>query len=219
MHGIGGIPLVSMGGAVMGAPPWWMAAGVTPVVAYQAKGAASLAASYVNLVNPGTYDLTLGSAPDWNASDGWVVTSGAGMHLKTGVVPAQGYSMIVRFTAAAVGLKAVAGIGANGFTFGILPNIGDGNIYWGYGGAVVGGAQTAAGVLAATPSAFFVDGVSVATHSQTIPGGQTDDVWLFCTNNGGVFGTGWGGNVQAVAIYPGSIAAGIVALTAAMAAL
>jgi hypothetical protein len=41
------------------------------IAAYQPKGAASLAASYVNLANPGTHDLSTTSAPEWSASTGW----------------------------------------------------------------------------------------------------------------------------------------------------
>ena len=50
---------------------WWEAGGATGAVAvYQPIGAASLAASYVNLANPGTYDAAPGVAPTW-ASAGW----------------------------------------------------------------------------------------------------------------------------------------------------
>lgn len=53
---------------------WYNAggAGANTVVAYQAVGAANAAASYVNLKNPGTYDLTPSSTPPtWNVSTGW----------------------------------------------------------------------------------------------------------------------------------------------------
>ena len=53
---------------------WWLAGGIDPddcVAAYQPKGAASYAASKVNLANPGTYDLTNGNDPSWSASTGW----------------------------------------------------------------------------------------------------------------------------------------------------
>lgn len=50
---------------------WWLAGGASGcVAAYQPKGAASLAASYVNLANPGTYDAAPGVAP--TLSSGWV---------------------------------------------------------------------------------------------------------------------------------------------------
>ena len=55
---------------------WWLAGGIHPsqvVAAYQPKGAASLAASYVNLANPGTNDAQVGVAPGLDSS-GWVFT-------------------------------------------------------------------------------------------------------------------------------------------------
>lgn len=52
------------------AAPWYLAGGApTPIAVYQPKGAASLAASYVNLANPGTYDAAADvpgyGAPTW----------------------------------------------------------------------------------------------------------------------------------------------------------
>jgi hypothetical protein len=52
---------------------WWDLDGTITscIAAYQPKGAASYAASKVNLANPGTYDLTNGNDPSWSASTGW----------------------------------------------------------------------------------------------------------------------------------------------------
>jgi hypothetical protein len=52
---------------------WWLAGGIHPsqvVAAYQPKGAVDLAASYINLANPGTNDATVGIAPTLDG--GWV---------------------------------------------------------------------------------------------------------------------------------------------------
>ena len=49
---------------------WWVVVGKTCIAAYQPKGAASLAASYVNLQQPGTYDAAPGVAPTWAAGGG-----------------------------------------------------------------------------------------------------------------------------------------------------
>jgi len=54
---------------------WWNLDGlITPAnckVAYQPKGAASYAASKVNLANPGNYDAAEGTAPSWATGTGW----------------------------------------------------------------------------------------------------------------------------------------------------
>jgi hypothetical protein len=61
---------------VQGAPaaPWWTGL----LVAYQPKGAASLAASYANLGTAGAANNAApGSAPTWNATDGWICDGSA----------------------------------------------------------------------------------------------------------------------------------------------
>jgi hypothetical protein len=60
---------------------WWEAGGATGAVAvYQPKGAASYAASLVNLANPGTYNAVEGTAPTWDAGTGWTF-DGSTQHL------------------------------------------------------------------------------------------------------------------------------------------
>lgn len=85
------------------AVPWWLAGGVAPancVGAYQAIGAASQAASYVNLANPGTNNLTAGAdPPTWSAATGWNWFAAAGNRwLDTGLVPGVGWSMLIQYT-------------------------------------------------------------------------------------------------------------------------
>lgn len=77
--------------------PWWLAAGVFPVAAYQAKGAASKGNSYVNLANPGTYNLQSTSEPTFDASRGWIF-NGTSHFLDTSIVPAnQSTTTIIRY--------------------------------------------------------------------------------------------------------------------------
>lgn len=64
--------------------PWYLAAGITPIVAYQPIKATSLMASYINIINPGTYDITATTAPTFNAATGWEF-NGTDMYLKTGI--------------------------------------------------------------------------------------------------------------------------------------
>lgn len=83
---------------------WWLAGGVPTancIAAYQPRGAASLAASYSNLSNPGTYDLTAPAGdPAWNIEDGWVFPSNnSAIYLSTGIIMGFGtWSVIVRFS-------------------------------------------------------------------------------------------------------------------------
>lgn len=83
-----------------GATPWFLSGGINPadcVAAYQAIGAESYAASKVNLANPGTYDLTDGVAPSWNAETGWTF-DGLNQYLFAGAYPHSNvpFTVIVR---------------------------------------------------------------------------------------------------------------------------
>jgi len=85
--------------------PWWLAGGVDPsntVWAYQPKGAADLATSYINLASPDTYDAAPGVAPTHAPETGWY-TNGS-KWLSTGyVLPAsQTHSLVVRFAGCTV---------------------------------------------------------------------------------------------------------------------
>lgn len=82
--------------------PWWLAGGILPanaLAAYQPKGAASYAASKVNLANPGTNNAAEGIAPPWSAEAGWGF-DGTLKYLLTGIVPAITYTHIMRITGA-----------------------------------------------------------------------------------------------------------------------
>ena len=68
-----------------------------PVAVYEAAGAASYAASKVNIVNPGTYDLTeAAGAVDWTTENGWSVADAK--YLLTGIQPTGSYSVIVHYS-------------------------------------------------------------------------------------------------------------------------
>ena len=116
---IGG-PLGSgRGGA---AAQWWLSGGVSAancIAAYQPIGAASLAASYTNLANPGTYDCTVGVAPTWAAATGW--TFAAGANLLTGIVPANGWAAICRFSDTTANGGALFGSYTNTSTRFLIP--------------------------------------------------------------------------------------------------
>ena len=90
---------------------WWEVSGVTCVAAYQAKGAASYAASKSNLANPGTYDAGDGAAyPSWAAGSGWSFVAASKQYLTTGITPsADSYSYIVQFTNASANSGALFG--------------------------------------------------------------------------------------------------------------
>lgn len=100
MHGVGGIPLAAR---CPSAPKWWDPLGGNLCVwaAYQPKGAADLASSYLDLSGNGN-STGPGVAPAWDAVNGWTFDGGT-QYLVTTFTPQvdQSQSMVVQFTNAA----------------------------------------------------------------------------------------------------------------------
>lgn len=99
--------------ASTGYTTWWTLDGdiTSCVAAYQAKGAASLAASKVNLVSGGTYDLTAPTAePTFDTSYGWSFTKATKNYLvPSGLKPTGNgtWSIIARFSDGATQMGAI----------------------------------------------------------------------------------------------------------------
>lgn len=208
------------------APPWWLVAGKTCVAAYQAKGAASLAASYINLANPGTYDAAPGVAPTWDAATGWTF-NGTTQYLDTAVVPANGFSALARFSNRG-NLGPMWGTADfdDGTRFGCAAESGNeswnvqtylaGRAYqnWGYGQHLV------AGTIAVAGQYGYVNGAVSGTEIPGWTAPATQPIWI-CRGGNGVWATQYGMYyIQAVAIYSATLTAGeVAAVSAAMAAL
>jgi hypothetical protein len=68
---------------------WWLSGGISAancIAAYQPKGAATYAASKINLANPGTYNAVDGAAyPTWDGTNGWKFDAASSQYLTTGM--------------------------------------------------------------------------------------------------------------------------------------
>lgn len=209
-------PMATPGGAV--APPWYLSGGIALancVAAYQPKGAASLAASYTNLANPGTYDAAPGVAPTFDAATGWTF-NGSTQYLSTGIYVASGWSWILRWSGTPGGGNDIFGSydgGDRGFSFAPAPA----GAYWNLGGYAQGNAG-ASGVAAATNATGYYNGSSATGAIGAWSGGASAlDIRIGGRNQGAP--SFRAGSIQALAIYNIDITAYIAALTAAMAAL
>lgn len=205
-----------------GTPPvadWWDVPGKTCVAVYQPKGAASLAASYSNLANPGTYDATvLTSAPSFNTSTGWTFNNSAA--LNTGIVPLTGWSMLVRVAEANKDTDETPVGSLNIYAtqrFHLTTRAGSDHAY-GIGGNYAISGAVASGVMAIAGNSGYLDG-----SLETASGGYTgNDVAIVI---GGVLvGTSlyavYSGQIVALAIYSDTLTGGEVAtVSSAMAAL
>lgn len=91
---------------------WWDLNGTLDscVLAYQPKGAASYAASKVNLTGNTDYDATNGTAyPDWDATNGWKF-NGSDDYVDSGYIPVAGLTVLVRVSNYTAVKGAVLGI-------------------------------------------------------------------------------------------------------------
>jgi len=90
---------------------WWLSGGVSAanaVAVYQPIGAASLAASYVNLANPGTYNAAPGVAPTWASATGWTF-NGTTQYLDIGspITGTEARTIIARYKSVKLDYSAI----------------------------------------------------------------------------------------------------------------
>jgi hypothetical protein len=188
----------------------WLTGGIPAancIAAYEPMDAASLAASYTNLANPGTYNATLGVAPNWAAGTGWT-GDGASIYLRTGMTPDATWSAIVRFSSATVG-RIFAG--ETDKRFGIVP-VGVADAYYLFGDVLtVAGGATASGVMAITPGKAWRNGVQVGT----IPSAGTtwSEIYLLARQRAGAASVFYAGNAQRIYFYNIDISSYMAALT------
>lgn len=199
---------------------WWDDFGNVPpgccVAAYQAKGAASLAASYIDLSGTGN-NCGPGVAPAWAAGIGWSF-NGVNQFLVTGVIPGATYSFIIQY-ANAVGFGVICGsLDAGNTRFYVIP-VWVPWVGWRWGGAFLQTVpQLPTGNLAETPQNGFRNGV-VDPVLGGWAGVSTRDVYIGCFNNIGVPAAYQQCDVIAKAIYSCDITAFVPAIAAWMAVI
>ena len=143
---------------------WYLSGGIaSAVTAYTLKGAASQAASYVNLANPGTYDLAPGVAPTWDTTNG-LIFNGTNQYLTTGIVPdisGPAWSYFARYTNFTAGSDMLIGVANATHGMYIRPTTGGGatvHYFHGQGAALIGPSHLT-GTLAIAGLNGYRDGV------------------------------------------------------------
>lgn len=204
---------------------WWEPAtgSFTCVAAYQAKGAASLAASYVNLANPGTNTAAPGVAPDFDTAYGWDF-NGSSMYLTTGLIPTTDWSAIVRFSDGGTASNYLFGVQNvdTGAVYGIRPNDGFTALtYYNAGaGGTGGGSAITSGVPAIAGKTAYLNG---SFHAAISAGAGTwSNPMVVGARNQHPFGISayTAARIQAIAFYSTTLDATQVGeVTTAMAAL
>lgn len=207
--------------SVAAAPSWWLPTGITAancICSYAPKGAADLAASYINLNNPGTGNAAPGVAPTWDATSGWIF-NGSSQYLKTPAINQATGFIAIRFSNR-TSANWLTGhfLGAND-RFYLYPRTGDVVYYIGAVAEAKGAAMTA-GNLMLGYSGGYRDGVSVGlTVGSPESSIKIHDIGG-AGNNGAAPGLYCAAYVQAYAAYSTQLSqAQVTELYTAMAAL
>ena len=194
-----------------GKKPWYLQGGISAencIAAYKPIGAASLAASYINLANPGTYDLTAPtSAPTFNPAVGWTF-NGTTQYLATGITPTNHtlYSILLRFSGIAGATGYICGFwggshGAEGYMF--SPWRTDRRRYFnGTLASTLGAVTSTSGVMGIAGTGAYLDGE--LDFTLTIANGWNDEIYLGANKNDSgtpPVHTYTACNIQCVAIY------------------
>lgn len=184
--------------------PWFRAGDAPqPLAAYTAKGASDLTASLVNLVNPGTYDLTQTGASNvgHDTASGWGFSGDSALSMGSIELP-DTFTIFIRIAnVPKAGSFYMFGAETGGYKFGVeryVATEGDGRYYMRRGDAsTITSAYQESGTHTFTSSAFYSNAVSMVTSVATYV--QAYTIWI-----GGASGTTkWltTGNVEYFAIY------------------
>lgn len=205
---------------------WWLSGGINPancVAAYQPKGAVSLAASYINLVNSETHTIIVGSAPTWDYTNGWKFTNTQYLITDIECATDQSWSMIVAFNNY-YGLNCFISGSNNG-------NLQNGKFYvganwtskriYGNGGYLDADNAITSGILCVAGNKGYYNGALDVTSIDTwTNGGISYPIFINGINQTGSSLYRPANYIQALAIYSIVLNSGQVsALTTAMAAL
>lgn len=219
-----GLQVISpRGGAAI---PWWLSGGISAancVAAYQPIGAASYAASKVNLANPGTYDAVDGTAtPDWDATYGWRFDKANSEYLvMQKAINGTGWSMVIRYKGAVIGATMyMAGAVNYSLYFGLGFRY-NGDVYFAAGNQVyvkISGAPDGGTVVVSGTRGYYnADEKSSALTGNTNNGSY---IGIGCNLVGGSPSSYFKGDIYAMSVYDTTLnAAQVPAITTAIAAL
>ena len=206
--------------------PWYRAGGVSVANvagAYLAKGAASLAASYFNLANPSTNDLTVGVAPTFNTATGWTF-NGTSQYLKAMTGVNINWSAVVRYS----GATRFTPFGASNdtttrkFLISLIGTGGSQGIqYANEVAATAAPTPPAAAVIGLAGNQGYRNGVADGSALSAGSGNAVARIYIGCWNLGDLTPTSYfAGNILAAAFYNSTLtAAQMLAISTAMAAL
>lgn len=216
--GLGGRGVMGVG---LGRSAWSAAAGVDWSQWFDhvwvAKGAASLAASYTDLV--GTKNLSTSAAPGFDTSYGWSM-NGSSNYLDTGLLWDAGtWSILLAFTDY-LGGTTFAGVNNSGMLRIHKQGLTSRNYNNKYAALTNTVSSHSAGVMGLAGSTAYFNGSSDGTLTGDTGSVEYFTIFIGARNNGGFAGNFVNAKMQAVGIKKATLdAAQMAAASAAMAAL
>lgn len=163
---------------------WFLAGGApTPIAVYNVREGGSLAGSYVNIINPGTFNAAPGVAPTWSGVTGWGLNGT--QYLLTGIVPAAGYAGLVRVSnITGVNQWAFGCIaGGSNSTFGVVPNRSTNSVLYGQGGTIEVSPAGTSGVFGVAGQRGYRNGTAEGASIVAWGGsGETVDIGIGIRN-------------------------------------
>lgn len=201
---------------------WWASGGIAgeAIAAYKPIGASDLASSYLNLVNPGTFDAAPGTAPTFNTATGWAFLKTSLQYLNLGFVPDVNYSVVFRFSGRELIGASYTGCQTTTNTALIFGADSAAPVKFSYyhRAQVLGSPVAAVGVVAICGVKGYLN-ASLEGTSSGYSGTNTQPFYIGGYNNNGVPSLFQTITVAALAAYSTDISAQIGSLTAAINAL
>lgn len=199
---------------------WWEAGGASGAVrVYQPKGAASLAASYTDLT--GNQDAAPGTAPTWDAANGWIFVNTSSQYLTTGWAPDndQSQSVLIQFSDVGAGNNYMLGSSNGAGNNFLLTPQHSGNVRYFNGGSVFVSPNLTAGNIGLAGNRGYRNGTAEGAGMSAWSGSGIA-IYIGARNNAGSPADYVNAYVQAVAIYDNDIgASAMLAVATEMAAL
>ena len=204
---------VSLGGLSVQQPrggaaavDWWLSGGISAancIAAYQPKGAASLAASYINLATPGTNNVTIGVAPSFDTTTGWTFNGSTQYLIAGNVIPTndQKYSIIIQYSNSTTVGGVLVGALNSGGSLAIWPNYYGNAVRYENGGITTKATGVGTGNLCVAGNKCYRNGVDEGITISVWTGVSEKVIYIGARNNNNFPANLCNGIVTSIAIY------------------
>lgn len=157
--------------------PWWMGAGVTPIVVYQPWHSSTFYTGFVNCVDSNTHLIVSGEAADWSPDRGWKFDGDTHYH-DLNIVPGPNWSMLVLFRNADPGGTLAGIFEQDGREFRLIVDASGDVVLYGNGGRVTVDGGMHDGCLIVAGQQGYRNGVADGDPFAEWDGHPVRDIWI-----------------------------------------